>query len=116
MNKFNSFAIATAALVAASVPSLSLAQMQAAPDQAPAAPTAAAPDQTSMAPSAATAGVNSAATPIPADQLPPGQAQALAAGDNKTVTNGPVPDTKANRAKYGQPMSHAGKKTPPVGN
>ena len=33
-----------------------------------------------------------------------------------TVSNGPVPDTAANRARYGQPMSHAGKKTPPKGN
>jgi hypothetical protein len=115
MNGFNRFAIATAALVAASVPSLSLAQMQPAPDQTQPSP-AAAPDQTSMAPSASTAGMNTAATPAPADQLPPGQAQALATGDNRMVTNGPVPDTKANRAKYGQPMSHAGKKTPPAGN
>src|SRR5688572_27865140 len=27
------------------------------------------------------------------------------------VTNGPVPDTAENRAKYGQPMSRAGKRT-----
>jgi hypothetical protein len=32
------------------------------------------------------------------------------------VTNGPVPDTPENRAKYGQPMSHAGKMTAPRGN
>jgi hypothetical protein len=32
------------------------------------------------------------------------------------VTNGPVPDTPANRARYGQPMSHAGKATAPRGN
>ena len=35
---------------------------------------------------------------------------------NATVTNGPVPDTAENRAKYGQPMSHAGKRTPAKGN
>ncbi len=35
---------------------------------------------------------------------------------NTTVTNGPVPDTPENRAKYGAPMSHAGKKTKPAGN
>lgn len=34
----------------------------------------------------------------------------------RTVTNGPVPDTPANRARYGQPMSHAGKATTPAGN
>jgi hypothetical protein len=32
------------------------------------------------------------------------------------VTNGPVPDTAANRAKYGAPESHAGKLTRPAGN
>lgn len=32
------------------------------------------------------------------------------------TTNGPVPDTKENRAKYGQPMSNAGKRTPAKGN
>ena len=34
----------------------------------------------------------------------------------RTVTNGPVPDTAENRAKYGQPLSHAGKRTTPAGN
>ena len=32
------------------------------------------------------------------------------------TTNGPVPDTPANRVKYGQPMSNAGKHTPAKGN
>lgn len=67
------------------------------------------------APSATMAGVNTSG-PVPADQLPPGQASALAAGDNQMVTNGPVPDTPANRAKYGKPMSNAGRKTRPIGN
>ena len=34
----------------------------------------------------------------------------------QNVTNGPIPDTPENRAKYGAPMSRAGKKTAPVGN
>lgn len=34
----------------------------------------------------------------------------------RTVTNGPVPDTAENRAKYGSPMSNAGKRTKPAGN
>jgi hypothetical protein len=34
----------------------------------------------------------------------------------QTVTNGPVPDTVENRARYGQPMSRAGKMTRPAGN
>jgi hypothetical protein len=48
--------------------------------------------------------------------LPPDQARALAAGDNQMVTNGPVPDTPQNRAKYGAPLSHAGRATSPAGN
>ena len=35
---------------------------------------------------------------------------------NTLTTNGPVADTPENRAKYGQPMSHAGKRTAPKGN
>jgi len=34
----------------------------------------------------------------------------------ETVTNGPVPDTAENRAKYGQPDSRAGKMTAARGN
>lgn len=33
-----------------------------------------------------------------------------------TVTNGPVADTAANRARFGGPMSNAGRRTAPVGN
>jgi hypothetical protein len=32
------------------------------------------------------------------------------------ITNGPVPDTAENRAKYGQPLSNAGKRTAAAGN
>ena len=70
-----------------------------------------------MAAPAAAAGVNASTGPIPADQLPQGQATALASGDNQMVTNGPVPDTPANRAKYGGPKSHGGRaELPPIGN
>lgn len=34
----------------------------------------------------------------------------------ETVTNGPIPDTAENRARYGQPLSNAGKHTAPAGN
>ena len=33
-----------------------------------------------------------------------------------TVSNGPVPDTAENRAKYGQPLSQTGRKTAARGN
>jgi hypothetical protein len=57
----------------------------------------------------------------PAGNTPtvPDQAQAPASGATAvatTITNGPVPDTAENRAKYGGPMSHTGKKTKPAGN
>lgn len=32
------------------------------------------------------------------------------------VTNGPIADTPENRAKYGQPLSHSGKRTLAKGN
>ncbi len=47
---------------------------------------------------------------------PPERAWTLKAGDPHVVTNGPVPDTAENRAKYGQPMSNGGQRTKPVGN
>ncbi len=47
---------------------------------------------------------------------PPAQIQALAEGSNKLVTNGPIPDTPANRKLYGKPLSHAGRKSAPDGN
>ncbi len=72
------------------------------PDPAMGATTsgAAAVDMTApAAPSAATAGSNVSATVT-----------------TTTVTNGPVADTPENRAKYGQPLSHAGKRTAAKGN
>lgn len=51
------------------------------------------------------------ASPTSADQ-----ASALQAGDPTVVSNGPVADTKANRAKYGQPMSQGGRQTQPAGD
>lgn len=57
------------------------------------------------------------------DMTAPGAASATAAGSNvsatvttTTVTNGPVADTPENRAKYGQPLSRAGKRTAAKGN
>lgn len=37
-------------------------------------------------------------------------------GAVRVIASQPVPDTPANRAKYGQPMSRAGQHTPAVGN
>jgi hypothetical protein len=41
---------------------------------------------------------------------------ASVSGGTTLVTNGPVADTPENRAKYGKPMSNAGRMTKPAGN
>jgi hypothetical protein len=64
---------------------------------------------TAGTPAAATIGVTS--SPTPADQ-----AYLLKAGEPNVVSNGPVPDTAANRRLYGGPMSNAGRHTAPAGN
>jgi hypothetical protein len=73
------------------------------------------------------------AQPMPAQPMPATQAGTPASatvGDPTTnaaqptadatgaqvVSNGPVPDTRANRMKYGKPMSSAGRHTAPAGN
>ena len=109
MTRFSLFA--TAAALAVALPALALAQAEPTAD-----PNATMPDQTATAPSAAPTGMNASAGPVSADQLPASQASALAAGDNKLLSNGPVPDTAANRHRFGGPMSHAGKRTAPAGN
>jgi len=72
-----------------------------------------------MAPSAMsadTAATNSSATINESSPTPPDQAYALKAGDPSVVSNAPVPDTKANRARFGKPMSMTGQRTAPAGN
>ncbi len=106
-------AAAAAAIVA--IPALAFGQAQA-PMSAPgvdATPPMSAPMN---APSAGAAGMNTNAMTVDPAQAPASQVQALQQGDNALVTNGPVPDTPASRAKYGRPLSNAGKKTAPAGN
>ena len=51
------------------------------------------------------------------DAAPAATSSATAASVTTTmVSNGPVPDTAENRAKYGQPLSRAGKRTAARGN
>jgi hypothetical protein len=57
----------------------------------------------------------------PADANAPtgGAANASATVDasgTQVIASQPVPDTRANRAAYGQPLSRAGKRTAPKGN
>lgn len=60
-------------------------------------------------PAATTAGV-------PASSLTMTDNGAPGTVTTQVVTNGPIPDTRENRAKYGQPISHAGKRSAPAGN
>jgi hypothetical protein len=64
---------------------------------------------------------------VPAERLAPTPSANVASSTTITdstgaivtrelVTNGPVPDTPENRARYGQPLSHAGRLTAPRGN
>lgn len=76
---------------------------------------AADPAATPSAPAAPASGVNSSGVVPVSSQSPEAQAT-LKAGDANVVSNPPVADTKANRAKYGAPMSNAGKRTTPKGN
>jgi hypothetical protein len=53
------------------------------------------------------------ATVAPAASAP---AERTSADNVDIVSNGPIPDTKENRAKYGKPLSNAGRMTKPAGN
>lgn len=48
--------------------------------------------------------------------VPDSQAYRLLPNDPGVVTNGPIPDTPVNRARYGAPLSRAGKATAPAGD
>lgn len=50
------------------------------------------------------------------DSVSPEQAATLRAGDANVVSNGPIPETAENRARYGAPISNGGRRTVPAGN
>ena len=106
---------AAAALVAATaIAGAASAQDQAAPASAPAdqtAPAAAQADANATQTTSSTAATssNSSGYNVGAPQTDPNTGA-------QVVTNGPVPDTAANRARFGKPDSHAGKRTAPAGN
>ncbi|HEY5105532.1 MAG TPA: hypothetical protein VII73_02035 [Caulobacteraceae bacterium] len=68
-----------------------------------------------MTPSASGAATDASGA-MPQSTPMPDQAGAPGTVTDMVTTNGPVPDTRANRAKYGRPMSNAGKRTAPAGN
>ncbi|HLY78199.1 MAG TPA: hypothetical protein VKQ70_02420 [Caulobacteraceae bacterium] len=76
-----------------------------------------APPADQSAPPAASSDMNAAPAPATA---PVGAAAntstTVDANGNQVIASQPVPDTPANRAAFGQPLSHAGKHTAPRGN
>lgn len=76
------------------------------------------PGDTAVNPPATAAVADTAAPPAggyaSSDTL--GDTSKLKAGDPNVVSNAPVADTLDNRAKYGRPMSHAGRATKATGD
>jgi hypothetical protein len=78
-------------------------------------------NMSTMPSSQSTTPSDQSAMPMPSDQAQTGQPANTSAtvtddGNTQVIASQPVPDTPANRAKYGQPMSHAGKDTTPTGD
>lgn len=107
---------AAAALIAATaIAGAASAQYQASPAGAGQAnPTAAAPADANAAPAQAAPATAPAATDTTGYNV--GAPQTDPNTGAQIVTNGPVPDTAANRARLGIPDSHAGRRTAPAGN
>lgn len=73
-------------------------------------------EQSATPASATTVDPTAPAVILQSSPTPPDRAYMLKAGDPTVVTNGPVPDTAENRAKYGPPLSNGGRRTVPAGN
>ncbi len=73
-------------------------------------------DQAGTPASAMTIDPATGAMVVRQDSVSPELAARLKAGDANVVTNGPIPDTAENRARYGAPISNGGKRTAPAGN
>jgi UrcA family protein len=67
-----------------------------------------APDRAYVAPAGSNPAYEASAAPV--------YGAPAATFTTQTVTNGPVPDTPANRARFGGPMSNGGRRTSPAGN
>ncbi len=113
---------AAAAAVSALIAGPAFAQVPAtSPEDAAHMPPAAtqpapAADQSGTPASATTIDPATGAMVVRQDSVSPEQAATLKAGDANVVTNGPIPDTAENRARYGGPISNGGRRTAPAGN
>ena len=112
--KFFSLTIATAA--AALLGGAAYAQQPAEPTQSSASTSRSADTPPANATVGATSTTYGTPAPAPAATTSGADVSTAATFTSMTVTNGPVPDTAENRAKYGQPLSRAGKRTAARGN
>jgi hypothetical protein len=106
-------AASAAAVLLTGAASAQPADSSATPAPAPSAGSDSATPAPAPSASADTTGYNARST---SSTVPAADLGAAKAGDPGIVSNGPVPDTPENRAKYGKPDSHAGKRTQPAGN
>ena len=74
------------------------------------------PPQSSMPADQGAAPADQGAAPADAPTAGANASATVDASGNQVIASQPVPDTKANRTTYGQPLSRAGKRTAPAGN
>lgn len=115
MNSIRKFGATVAALALVSVPTIGLCAGQDTMTPADRDAAASQPGAEQMTPSAGGAGTDASGA-IPQSTPIPDEAGAPGTVTDVVTTNGPVPDTRANREKYGRPMSNAGRRTAPAGN
>jgi len=109
----STFALGTAAMAQTSADAPTTVNPM--PEAAPAYPsTSSLPPigSSSTAPLGSTSNVSATVTDASPTANPPGTVLA----GTELVASAPVPDTRENRAKFGSPMSNAGKRTAPAGN
>ena len=107
---FLKISTAAAALIAATaIAGAASAQDQSSAPADQSAPAAAAPADANAAPAATAPATDTTGYNVGTPQTDPNTGAQI-------VTNGPVPDTRANRSRFGTPDSHAGKRTSPAGN
>jgi hypothetical protein len=114
-----------AAAIAAMTAGAAAAQTSAAPggsDTSPAPMNSGVNDPAATAPSAdqngtpASASMGNPNVTVESSPTPVASAYTLKAGDPNVISNPPIPDTPANRAQFGKPMSNAGRHTAAAGN
>lgn len=109
-------ALMTGAALAQDAPAMPPADTAASPEAAAADAAAPADAASTSADTAVNPGAAPAAGAATTPVSSPADSTMAKAGDPGVTTNGPVPDTAENRAKYGKPLSNAGKRSAAKGN